>query len=74
MRALLLSYVVGAFVLSIFYLRFRRCSMWEYALWGALAFFLPVIGPFFVIAARPGPRKRIKRPVSADQACLSPKG
>jgi hypothetical protein len=61
LRTLLVVYVLAAFVLAICYLRYRRCSPVEFALWGGLAFFLPVIGPFFVIAARPGPKKRSRR-------------
>ena len=61
LRSALAIYVLAAFVLAIFYLRYRRCSPVEFALWGGLAFFLPVFGPFFVIAARPGPKKRARR-------------
>ena len=62
LRTLLIVYVLAAFGLAIFYLRYRRCSPVEFALWGGLAFFVPVFGPFFVIAARPGPKKRARRP------------
>ena len=62
LQSLFAIYVLAAFVLAIFYMRYRRCSPVEFALWGGLAFFLPVFGPFFVIAARPGPRKRVRRP------------
>ena len=62
LQSLLAIYVLAAFVITIFYLRYRRCSPLEFALWGGLAFFLPVFGPFFVIAARPGPKKHARRP------------
>jgi hypothetical protein len=62
LRTLLVVYVLAAFAIAIAYLRYRRCTTVEFALWGGLAFFVPVIGPFFVIAARPGPKKRTKRP------------
>jgi hypothetical protein len=62
LQSLFAIYVLAAFVIAIFYLRYRRCSPLEFALWGGLAFFLPVFGPFFVIAARPGPKKRSRRP------------
>jgi hypothetical protein len=62
LRYMLIFYVLAEFVIAIFYLRYRRCSRVEFALWGGLAFFLPVFGPFFVIAARPGPKKRARRP------------
>ena len=62
LQSLFAIYVLAAFVLAIFYMRYRRCSPVEFVLWGGLAFFLPVFGPFFVIAARPGPKKRARRP------------
>jgi hypothetical protein len=62
LRSLFAIYLLVAFLIAIFYLRYRRCSPVEFALWGGLAFFLPVFGPFFVIAARPGPKKRARRP------------
>ena len=71
LRALLAVYVAGAFVLTLFYLHYRRCSLLEYALWGTLALVVPVFGPFFVIAARPGPKKRLRR-YRPDNRLLSP--
>jgi hypothetical protein len=62
LRTMIVIYGLAAFVLAIFYLRYRRCSWFEFVLWGGLAFFVPVFGPFFVIAARPGPKKRSRRP------------
>jgi hypothetical protein len=62
LRVLLSVYCVAALVIAIFYLRYRRLTLGEYAFWGLLAFVIPVLGPFFVIAARPGPRKRLRRP------------
>jgi hypothetical protein len=58
---LLAVYIPISFTLTLFYLRFRRCSILEMAGWGSLAIAIPVLGPFFVIAARPGPRKRARR-------------
>jgi len=57
LRFLLVTYLAAAFAAAIFYLRHRRVTPVEYLLWGTLALVLPVLGPFFVIAARPGPRK-----------------
>jgi hypothetical protein len=74
LRTLLAVYVLGAFVLTLFYLHYRRCSPLEFALWGALALVVPVLGPFFVIAARPGPKKRIQRAKPASPLPESPKG
>jgi len=65
LRSILALYIVAAFVLAIYYLRYRRCTRFEFAVWGALALFVPVLGPFFVIAARPGPKKRLRRPRQA---------
>jgi len=61
LRILLASYSVVAFIISLFYLRYRRVSVGEYVFWGSVAGALPVLGPFFVLAARPGPRKRLGR-------------
>lgn len=61
LRSILALYAVSALVLAIFYLRYRGCTKLEYVFWGSLAFFVPVLGPFFVIAARPGPKKRLRR-------------
>jgi membrane-bound metal-dependent hydrolase YbcI (DUF457 family) len=61
LRFLLVTYLAAAFVAALFYLRHRRVTPIEYLLWGTLALALPVLGPFFVIAARPGPRKRIRK-------------
>lgn len=60
-RFLLVTYFVVAFVAAIFYLRYRRAVLLEYLLWGTVALTLPVLGPFLVIAARPGPRKRTRK-------------
>lgn len=59
---LLAIYTILAFVLALFYMRHRRLTHAEFAFWGILALLVPVFGPFFVIAARPGPRKRPFRP------------
>ncbi len=74
MRILLAVYAVGAFTLAMFYLRYRRCTPIEFALWGIVALIVPVLGPFFVIAARPGPKKRSKRSPLGQRVTSSPKG
>lgn len=61
LRFLLATYTLVALVISLFYLHYRRVNWGEYAFWGIVAFLLPILGPFFVIAARPGPRKRQQR-------------
>ena len=45
---------VAMLVLAFFYLRRRQLCWHEYILWGILALILPVLGPFLVIATRPG--------------------
>ena len=64
---LLAAYMAGAFLISAFYMRYRRLTLGECAFWGLLALLLPIFGPFFVIAARPGPRKRSKRLRAVNQ-------
>ncbi len=59
---LLAIYALSALVITLAYLRYRRLTPVEFAFWGILALIFPVFGPFFVIAARPGPRKRFRRP------------
>ncbi len=52
--------------LALLFLRTRRLSFTSYALWGLLAIMVPALGPFLVIAARPGrgeaaPRRGARR-------------
>lgn len=61
LRFLLLLYAGVVFIIAISYLYYRRVTVGEYLFWGVVALLLPVIGPFFVIAARPGPRRRARR-------------
>ena len=71
---LLSAYLLASFGLAISYLLYRRCTALEIVLWGSLALCLPVLGPFFVIAAQPGPRKRCLRTSPSAQALPSSKG
>ena len=41
-------------LLAVLFLRCRRLTIFEYLGWGLLALLLPIIGPYIVIAARPG--------------------
>jgi hypothetical protein len=41
-------------VLAVLFLRGRKLTVFQYLLWGLLALLLPVLGPYLVIAARPG--------------------
>ena len=61
LRFLLVFYFASAFIAAIAYLRHRRAIWVEYIVWGTVALTVPVLGPFLVIAARPGPRKRTRR-------------
>lgn len=45
---------IGMMVLAVFYLRRRVMPGISYLLWGLLAVSLPILGPYLVIAARPG--------------------
>jgi hypothetical protein len=66
LRLVLAVYCLAAFAVTVFYLHYRRLTPGEYIFWGILALVLPVFGPFFVISARPGPRKRLRRPRKSD--------
>jgi hypothetical protein len=56
MLSLLLLCILSMALLAAFYLRQRRLSVGAYLLWGSLLIFLPLLGPFLVILARPGAR------------------
>lgn len=53
-RTLLIVDIVGMALLSLFYLRQRQMSRLAFFCWGLLALLIPVLGPFMVIASRPG--------------------
>lgn len=53
-RTFLLVDIVAMSVLSLCYLRQRRLSNLSFWGWGLLALLVPVLGPFLVIANRPG--------------------
>lgn len=57
LRTLLVLDIVGSAVLAVIYLSRRPLSAYAFFAWGLLAVLLPVIGPFVVIAARPGTRR-----------------
>jgi hypothetical protein len=62
LRILLVLYALAALGIGFSYLARKRLSIGEWLLWGTIAITVPVFGPFFVIAARPGPRNRSRRP------------
>ena len=53
-RTILLVDIVAMALLSLIYLRQRRMDWVSYCFWGLLAVLVPVLGPFMVIANRPG--------------------
>ncbi|MBP1700948.1 MAG: hypothetical protein H6Q38_55 [Chloroflexi bacterium] len=53
-RILLLALLIIEAVLAALYLRTRSLSILEYLGWGLLIVFVPLLGPFLVIAIRPG--------------------
>ena len=57
MRAMLLLCWLGMAILAAFFLRTRRLPFSTYLLWGLLALFLPLLGPFLVILSNPGSKR-----------------
>ncbi len=64
LRLMLLLCCAGMAVLAFLYLSQRRLLWWQFILWEALAIALPVLGPFIVIAFKPGESNihRTRRP------------
>jgi hypothetical protein len=56
MRLILLVVLFGMQLLAAFYLRQRRMPFLAFLSWGLLALLLPVLGPYLVIASKPGKR------------------
>ena len=54
LRVLLYVVLFGMLLIAVLYLRQRKLSKAAYVLWGILALILPVVGPYIVIASRPG--------------------
>jgi uncharacterized membrane protein YfcA len=54
LKAVLVITILAMAFLAVLYLRRRQLSWAEYCFWGLVAIVLPVIGPFLVIASRPG--------------------
>jgi len=62
-RLMLLADFLVMLFLAVFYLRQRKLSWLEFSLWGLLALVVPVLGPFLVIAARPGRWNKRQNPL-----------
>jgi hypothetical protein len=60
LRVLIYIDLFGMLLVAVLYLRQRKLSTLAYVLWGVFALLLPVVGPYLVIAARPGePVRRV---------------
>ncbi len=65
LRGLLAACLFGMALLAALFLRTRHLSTTAYIAWGLLALLLPAIGPFLVIALRPGqPRLSSEAPIA----------
>ncbi len=63
LRVLLFACLFIQLILAALFLRGRKMSTFSYLLWGVLAIVLPLLGPYLVIASRPG-KARKRRPRS----------
>lgn len=54
LRLLLVVFSFAMLFLSFFYLSRRKLTFWDYLGWGLVAVLIPILGPFLVIASRPG--------------------
>lgn len=61
LRASLFLVIAAMAFLAILYLRRRPLSSMAFLGWGLLAVLVPIIGPFVVIASRPGSSRRRSR-------------
>lgn len=59
-RLVLLADILVMAFLAVIYLRQRKLRWLEFCMWGLVALVVPVLGPFLVIAARPGRWKKGK--------------
>ena len=62
LRVMLVVCVVGMFALAMLYLFQRRLAWHQYLGWGLVALIFPVLGPFLVIANRPGVKRKRPEP------------
>jgi len=54
LRLLLVVFSFAMLLLSMIYLSRRKLTFWDYCGWGLVAILIPILGPFLVIASRPG--------------------
>ena len=57
LRIMLMVCIAGMFTLAVIYLVQRRLAWHQYLGWGLVALIFPILGPFLVIANRPGVRR-----------------
>jgi hypothetical protein len=60
MRLLIVVCAVGMLLIAALYLRRRQLTTTQYLVWGLLALLVPVLGPFLVIALRPGKVRKVE--------------
>ena len=65
-RFLLIAVIVVLFILAMLSLRRRKVGLLEFCCLGLLALLVPLLGPFLVIALRPG-RPRAAAPARAPR-------
>jgi len=53
-KIVLVVFCAALFLLAVGYLLRRRLTWFEYGAFGLLALLVPILGPFLVIALRPG--------------------
>ncbi len=65
LRVMLVVCLVAMYVLAMLYLRRRTMSALQFIAWGALALFIPGLGPFLLLLTRPGePPERATSPLT----------
>ncbi len=62
LRIMLMVCIAGMFALAMVYLVQRRLAWHQYLGWGLVALIFPVLGPFLVIANRPGVKRKRPEP------------
>lgn len=61
----LIVFLVSMYLAAMSYLHRRVLTRLQFLVWGIVALLLPALGPFLVIAVRPGrPRRSVFRPRS----------
>lgn len=54
LRAVLVVFLALLYLMAMAYLRRRSLTPCQFLFWGLLALLVPLLGPFLVIASRPG--------------------